>query len=45
MRKLVFLAVLGCSSIVFAQKKSKVLVTIDGKKTTISDFKRIYEKI
>jgi peptidyl-prolyl cis-trans isomerase SurA len=44
MRKLVFLAVLGCSSIVFAQKKSKVIVTIDGEKTTISDFKRIYEK-
>ena len=44
MRKLVFLALLGCSSIVFAQKKSKVLVTIDGKKTTISEFKRIYEK-
>ena len=44
MRKLVFLAVLGCSSIVFAQKKSKVLVTIDGEKTTVADFKRIYEK-
>ena len=44
MKKLLFLTVLGCSSIVFAQKKSKVLVTIDGEKTTISDFKRIYEK-
>lgn len=44
MKKLLFLAVLGCSSIVFAQKKSKGLVIIDGEKTTISDFKRIYEK-
>jgi peptidyl-prolyl cis-trans isomerase SurA len=44
MRKLVLLVVLGCSSIVFSQKDSKVLVTIDGEKTTISDFKRIYEK-
>jgi peptidyl-prolyl cis-trans isomerase SurA len=44
MRKLVLLVVLGCSSIVFSQKKSKVLVTIDGEKTSISDFKRIYEK-
>ncbi|MDP5105905.1 MAG: peptidylprolyl isomerase [Polaribacter sp.] len=44
MRKLVLLVVLSCSSIVFAQKKSKVLVTIDGEKTTVADFKRIYEK-
>jgi peptidyl-prolyl cis-trans isomerase SurA len=44
MRNLVLLIVLGCSSIVFAQKKSKVLVTIDGEKITISDFKRVYEK-
>ncbi|PQJ82941.1 peptidylprolyl isomerase [Polaribacter glomeratus] len=44
MRKLVLLVVLGFSSIVFAQKKSKVLLTIDGEKITISDFKRVYEK-
>ena len=44
MRKLVLVVVLSCSSIVFAQKKSKVLVTIDGEKTTVADFKRIYEK-
>jgi peptidyl-prolyl cis-trans isomerase SurA len=44
MRKLILLVVLGCSSIVFAQKKSKILVTIDGEKTSISDFKRVYEK-
>jgi peptidyl-prolyl cis-trans isomerase SurA len=45
MKKLVLLVVLGCSSIVFAQKKSKILVTIDGEKISISDFKRVYEKI
>lgn len=44
MKKLLLLAVLGCSSIVFSQKKSKVLLTIDGEKVTISDFKRVYEK-
>ena len=44
MRKLILLVVLSCSSIVFAQKKSKILVTIDGEKTSISDFKRVYEK-
>jgi peptidyl-prolyl cis-trans isomerase SurA len=44
MKKLVLLVVLGCSSIVFAQKKSKILVTIDGEKISISDFKRVYEK-
>ena len=44
MKKLVLLFVLGCSSILFSQKKSKVLLTIDGEKTTVSDFKRIYEK-
>lgn len=44
MRKLVLLVVLSCSSIVFAQKKSKVLVSINGEQTTVADFKRIYEK-
>lgn len=29
---------------VFAQKKSKTLVTIDGEKTSVADFKRVYEK-
>jgi peptidyl-prolyl cis-trans isomerase SurA len=44
MKKIVLLVVLGYSSIVFSQKKSKVLLTIDGEETTVSDFKRIYEK-
>ncbi len=44
MRKLILLVVLCCSSILFSQKKSKVLLTIDGEKITISDFKRVYEK-
>jgi peptidyl-prolyl cis-trans isomerase SurA len=44
MRKLVLVVVLCFSSIVFSQKRDKVLVTIDGKKTMISDFKRVYEK-
>jgi peptidyl-prolyl cis-trans isomerase SurA len=44
MKKLVLLVVLGCSSIVFSQKKSKVLITIDGEKIIVSDFKRVYEK-
>jgi peptidyl-prolyl cis-trans isomerase SurA len=35
---------LGLSSVIFSQKKSKVLLTIDGEKTTVSDFKRVYEK-
>ncbi|WP_439127453.1 peptidylprolyl isomerase [Polaribacter sp.] len=29
---------------VFSQKKSKTLVTIDGDKTTVAEFKRVYEK-
>jgi peptidyl-prolyl cis-trans isomerase SurA len=44
MRKLVLVFVLCFSSIVFSQKKDKVLVTINGEKTMISDFKRVYEK-
>ncbi|WP_439131290.1 peptidylprolyl isomerase [Polaribacter sp.] len=44
MKKLVVAIVLCFSSIVFSQKKDKVLLTIDGDKTTISEFKRVYEK-
>lgn len=44
MKKVVLVVVLCCSSIVFSQKKGKVLCTIDGKITTVSDFKRVYEK-
>ena len=44
MRKLVFLIVLMSSSLLVAQKKTKVLATIDNEKITVEDFKRIYEK-
>lgn len=44
MKKIVLLVILGCSSFVFSQKKDKVLVTIDGEETMVSDFKRVYEK-
>lgn len=45
MKKSVLLVVVLClSAVVFAQKKEKTLVTIDGKKTTVSEFKRVYEK-
>lgn len=44
MKKLVLAVVLCFSSIIFSQKRDKVLVTIDGEKTMISDFKRVYEK-
>ena len=44
MKNLVLLMFLGLSSVIFSQKKSKVLLTIDGEKTTVSDFKRVYEK-
>ncbi|MBU3012244.1 peptidylprolyl isomerase [Polaribacter vadi] len=44
MKKLVLLVVLCFSSVVIAQKKDKGLLTIDGKVTTVSDFKRVYEK-
>ena len=44
MRKIVLLFVLSVSLSVFSQKKDKVLITIDGEKTTVSEFKRVYEK-
>ena len=44
MKKVIILVFLSCSSIVFSQKKNITLVTIDGEKTTIADFKRVYEK-
>ena len=44
MKKLILLVVLCFSSVLFSQKKSKVLLTIDGEKITVSDFKRVYEK-
>ena len=44
MRKIVLLFVLSVSVSIFAQKKDKKLITIDGEKTTVSEFKRVYEK-
>ena len=44
MRKSVLLVVLSLSMSVFAQKKEKTLLTIDGEKVTVSEFKRVYEK-
>ncbi|MFY9242438.1 MAG: peptidylprolyl isomerase [Polaribacter sp.] len=44
MKKLILVFVLCTCGVVFSQKKDRVLVTIDGEKTSISDFKRIYEK-
>jgi len=41
---LLFVLSVSLSFSVFSQKKEKVLVTIDGEKTTVSDFKKVYEK-
>lgn len=44
MKRLVVLTVLCFSSVVFSQKNDKILLTIDGEETKVSDFKRVYEK-
>lgn len=44
MKKILFVAVLCFSTIVFSQKKSKVLMTIGDEKILVEDFKRVYEK-
>ena len=44
MRKILLLFILSINISIFAQKKSKTLVTIDKEITTVDDFKRIYEK-
>lgn len=45
MKKVALLLVLLCFfNVVFSQKKDKVLLTIDGIETKVSDFKRVYEK-
>jgi peptidyl-prolyl cis-trans isomerase SurA len=44
MKKIVLIAIVGFSSLVFSQKKDRVLATIDGEKILVSDFKRVYEK-
>ena len=42
--KILSICILFLSFGVFAQKKSKTLVTINNQKTSVADFKRIYEK-
>jgi len=44
MRKIVLVFVLSFSVSVFSQKRDKTLITIDGEKITVSEFKRTYEK-
>jgi len=45
MKKIVLLIAVLCFTISsFSQKKDKTLVTINGKKTKVSEFKRVYEK-
>jgi len=44
MKKLVLVLFLGMSSIVFGQQNDALLMTINGEKVTVGDFKRIYEK-
>lgn len=42
--RILSICILLVSISVFSQKKSKTLVTIDGDKTTVAEFKRVYEK-
>ena len=44
MKKIVLVFVLSFSVSVFSQKRDKTLITIDGEKITVSEFKRTYEK-
>lgn len=44
MKKVVLLVVLSVSVSIFSQKKGKKLIRIDGEKTTVAEFKRVYEK-
>ncbi|MEE9407714.1 MAG: peptidylprolyl isomerase [Polaribacter sp.] len=45
MKKSILLIIVLCLSVtVFSQKKEKTIVTINGKTTTVSEFKRVYEK-
>ncbi len=44
MKNFLFLITLCFTSVLFAQKKNKVLVTIDGNDITVAEFKRVYEK-
>lgn len=42
--KVLSICILFLSVSIFSQKKTKTLVTINNEKTTVNDFKRIYEK-
>lgn len=42
--KILLICILCMSISVFSQKSDKTLVTINGEKTTVADFKRVYEK-
>jgi peptidyl-prolyl cis-trans isomerase SurA len=45
MRKSILLVLVLCVSISsYSQKKDKTIITIDGEKTKVSEFKRVYEK-
>ena len=44
MKKIILLFVLSVSLSVFSQGKDKTLLIIDGEKTMVSEFKRVYEK-
>ena len=44
MKKSIVLIALLAHVVVFSQKKSKTLVTINGEKITVADFKKVYEK-
>jgi peptidyl-prolyl cis-trans isomerase SurA len=44
MKKGLLIALLSVSSIVFSQKKDKVLLAIGNEKVLVSDFMRVYEK-
>ena len=44
MRKIIAIFCLGFFLQGYSQRDNKVLVTIDGKKTTVADFRKVYEK-
>ncbi len=45
MKKAILFFAIFCSSLsTFSQKKDKILLTIDGEPTKISEFKRVYER-
>jgi peptidyl-prolyl cis-trans isomerase SurA len=44
MKRIVLLVVLSVSTSIFSQKRDKTLVSIDGEKTSVAEFKRMYEK-